>query len=372
MNIQPTSFTKNHLINNNGLNAHLSPADEHSWKKRREDITRRPSYKKIFEDITGLSESMEVAPPPPLMPLGVQSHQVGAAQMVQACQLSPPIALSRQSPAISVSNSNHGPANGSPSPQASDLLNSAVANAAVAAANQNIQDPTATTTTGTSHSPVSVVDLQTNSASTASTPTPTNVAATQMSQHQPPPLTAQQQQHHTHLHHSQQHHQQHHHQQQQQQPQHPLHLSASNHVQNHPQQQQHHHHQQQQQQHHHTQQHHAPSQSPQATTIHQLHMSASAASSPIGGPIVSEEANKKRELRLQKNREAAKECRRKKKEYIKCLENRVAVLENQNKALIDELKTLKDLYCKSAAEEENQLKQQDQMKPEVQLRKWTN
>lgn len=45
------------------------------------------------------------------------------------------------------------------------------------------------------------------------------------------------------------------------------------------------------------------------------------------------------------NREAARECRRKKKEYIKCLENRVAVLEAQNKALIDELKTLKDLYC---------------------------
>ena len=45
------------------------------------------------------------------------------------------------------------------------------------------------------------------------------------------------------------------------------------------------------------------------------------------------------------NREAAKECRRKKKEYVKCLENRVAVLENQNKTLIEELKTLKDLYC---------------------------
>ena len=44
-------------------------------------------------------------------------------------------------------------------------------------------------------------------------------------------------------------------------------------------------------------------------------------------------------------REAAKECRRKKKEYVKCLENRVAVLENQNKALIEELKSLKELYC---------------------------
>ncbi|KAH9419203.1 Cyclic AMP-responsive element-binding protein 1 [Dermatophagoides pteronyssinus] len=61
-----------------------------------------------------------------------------------------------------------------------------------------------------------------------------------------------------------------------------------------------------------------------------------------------DEALKKREMRLLKNREAAKECRRKKKEYIKCLENRVAVLENQNKALIEELKTLKELYCKKS------------------------
>ncbi|XP_045143251.1 cyclic AMP-dependent transcription factor ATF-1 isoform X3 [Echinops telfairi] len=53
----------------------------------------------------------------------------------------------------------------------------------------------------------------------------------------------------------------------------------------------------------------------------------------------------KREIRLMKNREAARECRRKKKEYVKCLENRVAVLENQNKTLIEELKTLKDLYA---------------------------
>ncbi|XP_057294224.1 cyclic AMP-responsive element-binding protein-like isoform X1 [Hydractinia symbiolongicarpus] len=60
---------------------------------------------------------------------------------------------------------------------------------------------------------------------------------------------------------------------------------------------------------------------------------------------LAEEANRKRELRLYKNREAARECRRKKKEYVKCLENRVAVLENQNKALIEELKSLKDLYC---------------------------
>ncbi|KAB5586779.1 hypothetical protein PHYPO_G00005480 [Pangasianodon hypophthalmus] len=73
------------------------------------------------------------------------------------------------------------------------------------------------------------------------------------------------------------------------------------------------------------------------------------ASSP--GPLHSsqqlgEEASRKRELRLMKNREAARECRRKKKEYVKCLENRVAVLENQNRTLIEELKALKDLYCR--------------------------
>ncbi|KAF4532218.1 hypothetical protein B566_EDAN004304 [Ephemera danica] len=65
---------------------------------------------------------------------------------------------------------------------------------------------------------------------------------------------------------------------------------------------------------------------------------------------MAEEAARKRELRLLKNREAARECRRKKKEYIKCLENRVAVLENQNKALIDELKSLKELYCQQKTE----------------------
>uniref|UniRef100_A0A1A9W348 BZIP domain-containing protein n=1 Tax=Glossina brevipalpis TaxID=37001 RepID=A0A1A9W348_9MUSC len=53
--------------------------------------------------------------------------------------------------------------------------------------------------------------------------------------------------------------------------------------------------------------------------------------------VIAEDQSRKREIRLQKNREAARECRRKKKEYIKCLENRVAVLENQNKALIEEL-----------------------------------
>lgn len=65
------------------------------------------------------------------------------------------------------------------------------------------------------------------------------------------------------------------------------------------------------------------------------------------GEIIVEQTVRKREMRLLKNREAARECRRKKKEYIKCLEDRVAVLENQNKALIDELKSLKELYCQN-------------------------
>ncbi|KAJ8687406.1 hypothetical protein QAD02_023200 [Eretmocerus hayati] len=63
-----------------------------------------------------------------------------------------------------------------------------------------------------------------------------------------------------------------------------------------------------------------------------------------GHGVVVEDAARKREMRLLKNREAARECRRKKKEYIKCLENRVAVLENRNQTLIDELKSLKELY----------------------------
>ncbi|XP_034241975.1 cyclic AMP response element-binding protein B isoform X4 [Thrips palmi] len=69
-----------------------------------------------------------------------------------------------------------------------------------------------------------------------------------------------------------------------------------------------------------------------------------------GGSVMPEDQSRKREMRLLKNREAARECRRKKKEYIKCLENRVAVLENQNKALIDELKSLKELYCQTKSE----------------------
>ena len=66
-------------------------------------------------------------------------------------------------------------------------------------------------------------------------------------------------------------------------------------------------------------------------------------SAEAAGDII-EEATRKREYRLLKNREASQECRKKKKEYITCLENRVAILENQNKALIEELESLKKLY----------------------------
>jgi len=73
-------------------------------------------------------------------------------------------------------------------------------------------------------------------------------------------------------------------------------------------------------------------------------------SATVGHPVLAEDQTRKREQRLLKNREAARECRRKKKEYIKCLENRVAVLENQNKTLIDELKSLKELYCQQKSD----------------------
>ncbi|XP_033841880.1 cAMP-responsive element modulator-like [Periophthalmus magnuspinnatus] len=59
---------------------------------------------------------------------------------------------------------------------------------------------------------------------------------------------------------------------------------------------------------------------------------------------LTEDAIHKRAIRLMKNREAARECRRKKKEYVRCLETRVALLEDQNKALMDELRNLKLLY----------------------------
>ncbi|XP_023947288.2 cyclic AMP response element-binding protein B isoform X2 [Bicyclus anynana] len=96
---------------------------------------------------------------------------------------------------------------------------------------------------------------------------------------------------------------------------------------------------------------------PADSGLHTLAVSGTAGGGAIvqyanqdGQFYVPEDQTRKRELRLLKNREAARECRRKKKEYIKCLENRVAVLENQNKALIDELKSLKELYCQQKTE----------------------
>ncbi|XP_068422471.1 cAMP-responsive element modulator isoform X2 [Clinocottus analis] len=89
--------------------------------------------------------------------------------------------------------------------------------------------------------------------------------------------------------------------------------------------------------------------SPNSGLAHSIVMAASPGSMQNPPPHHSGvEVTRKREVRLMKNREAARECRRKKKEYVKCLENRVAVLENQNKTLIEELKALKDIYCHKA------------------------
>ncbi|XP_063928037.1 cyclic AMP-dependent transcription factor ATF-1-like [Zophobas morio] len=51
----------------------------------------------------------------------------------------------------------------------------------------------------------------------------------------------------------------------------------------------------------------------------------------------------KKAQKLAKNRMAAKVCREKKKEYVKCLEERVKLLEDQNALLLQELRKLKSL-----------------------------
>ncbi|KAM9488611.1 cAMP-responsive element modulator-like isoform 2-T2 [Clarias gariepinus] len=84
--------------------------------------------------------------------------------------------------------------------------------------------------------------------------------------------------------------------------------------------------------------------SPTVSLQHGVAMESSS-SPPHSSQKRPEEAARKRELRMKKNREAAREFRRKKKEWIRYLENRVAVLENQNKNLLEELTALKDLYC---------------------------
>ncbi|KAM9844778.1 cAMP-responsive element modulator isoform 1-T1 [Aulostomus maculatus] len=88
--------------------------------------------------------------------------------------------------------------------------------------------------------------------------------------------------------------------------------------------------------------------SPNSGLAQSIVMAASPGTTQSPSSQHAEEITRKREVRLMKNREAARECRRKKKEYVKCLENRVAVLENQNKTLIEELKALKDIYCHKA------------------------
>ncbi|XP_062335885.1 cAMP-responsive element modulator-like isoform X2 [Osmerus eperlanus] len=57
-----------------------------------------------------------------------------------------------------------------------------------------------------------------------------------------------------------------------------------------------------------------------------------------------EDATRKREVRLMKNREAAKECRRRKREYVRCLETRLTMLEAANKKLMDDLQYFHEVY----------------------------
>ncbi|XP_073687091.1 cAMP responsive element modulator b isoform X1 [Garra rufa] len=58
---------------------------------------------------------------------------------------------------------------------------------------------------------------------------------------------------------------------------------------------------------------------------------------------LTEEASRKRELRLMKNRTAAKEYRRRKKDYVRSLERRIAVIENQKQKMTEELDTLRQM-----------------------------
>ncbi|XP_056155575.1 cAMP-responsive element modulator-like isoform X2 [Lampris incognitus] len=47
----------------------------------------------------------------------------------------------------------------------------------------------------------------------------------------------------------------------------------------------------------------------------------------------TEDASRRRELRLMKNREAAKACRQRKREYMNYLETRISILEKENMTL---------------------------------------
>ena len=56
-------------------------------------------------------------------------------------------------------------------------------------------------------------------------------------------------------------------------------------------------------------------------------------------------------FRKEKSGKAAKAYRDRQKEYVRKLENRNAILEYQNEALIQELKTLKQIYEKNTDEQ---------------------
>ncbi|XP_077101228.1 cAMP responsive element modulator b isoform X3 [Siphateles boraxobius] len=58
---------------------------------------------------------------------------------------------------------------------------------------------------------------------------------------------------------------------------------------------------------------------------------------------LAEDASRKREHRLMKNRTAAKEYRRRQKDYVRSLETRIAMMENQRQKMTEELDSLKEL-----------------------------
>ncbi|XP_075683562.1 cAMP-responsive element modulator isoform X1 [Rhinoderma darwinii] len=80
---------------------------------------------------------------------------------------------------------------------------------------------------------------------------------------------------------------------------------------------------------------------------HGIVMAASSTSLHIPQQI-AEEVTRKREMRLMKNREAAKACRLRRKEYIRCLESHNAMLEMHIKQLMQELEAYRNMYSQSA------------------------
>ncbi|KII61078.1 Cyclic AMP-responsive element-binding protein 1 [Thelohanellus kitauei] len=60
--------------------------------------------------------------------------------------------------------------------------------------------------------------------------------------------------------------------------------------------------------------------------------------------IRASELERKRQIRLAKNRKAAKQCRIKRRDYVKNLEERVCLLESQNAELVVKLKNYMDKF----------------------------